>query len=258
MVDAVEDLIRTELGRLAAPVADRTPEWSDVRARVPHVGRVPITALRIALAVAVVVAVAVPAVAFSAGVRPSRLRLAATAVRTGASDCRRSSARRARRASLGVALDHRRRLPLRHLRPAGIDTASKSRRRRGRVFPRTASSGVQLEPVAWQGPNTDGPQRPHRPAPALGQGGSALARRLARHHVARRLLHRSRAVLNDPAFRLLPVSIVAFDKNGHTVSTSRIPSSFLYSHWKREQPKLRVYRRAHGCSTTVVWRCRSR
>ena len=112
MVDAVEDLIRTELGRLAAPVADRTPEWSDVRARVPHVGRVPITALRIALAVAVAVAVVVPAVAFSAGVRSflgfesPRPRL-----RTGASDCRRSSARRPRRTSLGVALDHRRRLP---------------------------------------------------------------------------------------------------------------------------------------------------
>jgi hypothetical protein len=65
-------------------------------------------------------------------------------------------------------------------------------------------------------------------------------------------------VLANPAFRLLPVAIVAFDKNGRQVSTSRIPSSFLYSNWKREQPKLRAYRRAHGCSTTVVWQCRSR
>ena len=70
MVDAVEDLIRTELGRLATPVADRKPEWNDVRARVPHAragcrSRPCVSRWRSLFVVAVVV----PAVAFSSGVR---------------------------------------------------------------------------------------------------------------------------------------------------------------------------------------------
>jgi hypothetical protein len=64
--------------------------------------------------------------------------------------------------------------------------------------------------------------------------------------------------LNDPPFHQLPYDVVAYDIDGRIAARSRIPTSFLYLDWKRVQPQLHQYRVAHGCDTTVVWRCRSR
>jgi hypothetical protein len=66
-------------------------------------------------------------------------------------------------------------------------------------------------------------------------------------------------IADSPPFRLLPFDLVAQDGRGRIVMTQRIPTSFLYSDWKHVQPKLRTYRRAHGCSPSPpLWRCSSR
>jgi hypothetical protein len=64
--------------------------------------------------------------------------------------------------------------------------------------------------------------------------------------------------LNDPPFRLLPYDVVVLDAVGRAIARSRIPTSFLYSDWKRVEPQLHRYRVLHGCSTTVLWQCKSR
>jgi hypothetical protein len=64
--------------------------------------------------------------------------------------------------------------------------------------------------------------------------------------------------LNEPPFRLLPYDVVVLDAAGRAIDRSRIPTSFLYSDWKRVEPQLHRYRVSHGCSTTVLWQCKSR
>ena len=66
------------------------------------------------------------------------------------------------------------------------------------------------------------------------------------------------AEMREPSFRRLPFDVLALDATGRTISASRIPSSFLYAHWKHVQPSLRRYRQAHGCAVTPPWACRSR
>jgi hypothetical protein len=68
----------------------------------------------------------------------------------------------------------------------------------------------------------------------------------------------SAPTLADPPFRQLPYDVVVYNTAGRVVSRSRIPTSFLYSDWKRAQPQLHEYRVAHGCEPIVVWRCKSR
>lgn len=63
----------------------------------------------------------------------------------------------------------------------------------------------------------------------------------------------------NPPFRLLPFDLLATDRHGRVNATERIPTSFLYLDWKHVEPKLRAYRRAHGCNKTPpVWQCLSR
>lgn len=66
-------------------------------------------------------------------------------------------------------------------------------------------------------------------------------------------------VVASPPFRLLPFDLVATNDTGRAVATYRIPTSFLYLDWKHIEPKLRAYRKAHGCSKRPpIWHCRSR
>jgi hypothetical protein len=83
-------------------------------------------------------------------------------------------------------------------------------------------------------------------------GGSLRARYAAGFFVA------GAPMAADPGFASLPFDVVALDGAGRVVERSRIPTSFLYRDWKRVEPRLHRYRIAHGCDTTVVWRCRSR
>jgi hypothetical protein len=261
MVDALEDLIRTELDRLANPVADRAPRWNDVRARVPRAGRLPVTALRIALAVAVAVAVVLPAVAFSSGVRSflgfesprpryDQAHLTAAAPlpdgriahlwvspSSNGGDC------------LFVTFDPPRSTP-HPSRMFGGGGCSGGPQTHAPLFDWSLSRGIGRTPTVLSG-RIDPRLHPTRVVLRWHGGLRDITSRDG-YFIA------AASLLKNPPFRLLPVAIVAFDKNGRTVSTSKIPSSFLYSNWKREQPNLRVYRRAHGCSTTVVWRCKSR
>jgi hypothetical protein len=261
MVDAVEDLIRTELGRLATPVADRTPKWNDVRARVPQAGRFPRAALRAALAVAVVVAVVLPAVAFSSGVRSllgfgsprpryEQARLTAAAPlpdgrvahlwvspSTTGGEC------------LFVTFDPRRSTP-HPSRMFGGGGCSLRPQTHAPLFDWSLSRGIGRTPTVLSG-RIDPRLHPARVVLRWHGGFRDITSR-GGYFIA------ADPVLKNPPFRSLPLDVVAFDKHGRQVSTSRIPSAFLYSNWKRDQPKLRVYRRAHGCSTTVVWRCTSR
>ena len=226
MVDVVEDLIRTELGRLAAPVADRMPEWNDVRARVPDAGRLPVTALRIALAVAVALAAAVPAVAFSAGVR----------------------------AFLGIGSPHPR-YEQAHLTAA----ASLPDGRVAHLWVSPSNTGGECLFVTFDpqgstphpsrmfgggqcsvGPRTHAPLFDWSLSRGIGRTPTVLSGRIdPRLHPTRVLLRwhggfrditsrdgyfiAAAPVLKNPPFRLLPVAIVAFDKNGHEVSTARDP-----------------------------------
>lgn len=66
--------------------------------------------------------------------------------------------------------------------------------------------------------------------------------------------------IRNPEFRRLPYTVVAYNKQGHAVATQRIPTSLLYSDWKRVEGLLRQYRQSHGCSKTParLWNCRSR
>jgi hypothetical protein len=66
-------------------------------------------------------------------------------------------------------------------------------------------------------------------------------------------------VVASPPFRLLPFDLVATNDTGRTVYRHRIPTSFLYFARKHVEPKLRAYRKAHGCSKRPpIWHCRSR
>jgi hypothetical protein len=66
-------------------------------------------------------------------------------------------------------------------------------------------------------------------------------------------------VLADPPFARLPFDVVVFGPGGRVVARQRIPTSFLYLYWKQVEPKLHVYRVAHGCRTHGdIWRCKSR
>jgi hypothetical protein len=260
MVDAVEDLIRGELGRLATPVADRTPDWNNVRACVPD-DRRPITALRIALAVAVAVAVVLPAVAFSSGVRSflgiesprPRFDQAHLAVAAPLPDGRVAhlwvSPSSTGGDCLFVTFDPQRLTP-RPSRMLGGGGCSLRPEPHAHVFDWSLSRGIGRTPTVLSG-RIDPRLHPARVV-LRWHGGFRAGSSRNGYFIA------VDPLLKNPPFRLLPLDIVAFNKKGRTVSTSRIPSSFLYSNWKREEPKLRVYRRAHGCSTTVVWRCRSR
>lgn len=257
MADAVEDLIRIELARLATPVADRTPAWNDVRARVSEASRLRRTALLVAVAVAVVL----PAVAFSSGLRSwlgfespqpryDQAHLAAAAPlpdgrvahlwvspsSTGG-DC------------LFVTFDPHG-SPLHPSRTFGGGGCSVGPQAHAHVFDWSLALGVGRTPAALGGridPRLHSSRvvlRWHGGLRAIGsRGGYFIA---------------VGPPLKNPPFRSLPLEVIAFNRRGRTVSTFRIPSSVLYSNWKREEPKLRAYRRAHGCSTTVVWRCKSR
>jgi hypothetical protein len=65
-------------------------------------------------------------------------------------------------------------------------------------------------------------------------------------------------VLADPPFSRLPFDLVVLGPGGRTVARERIPTSFLYTDWKKVQPQLHLYRVAHGCTTKTNWVCRSR
>jgi hypothetical protein len=64
--------------------------------------------------------------------------------------------------------------------------------------------------------------------------------------------------LNSPPFRRLPYDVVVLDRDGRVSRRSRIPTSFLYVHWKQVQPSLHAYRVAHGCGGKKIWDCKSR
>lgn len=65
-------------------------------------------------------------------------------------------------------------------------------------------------------------------------------------------------VLRNPPFARLPFDVVVLGAGGRVVARRRIPTSFLYDHWKQVQPELHRYRVAHGCRTKTNWVCRSR
>ncbi len=261
MVDAVEDLIHTELARLATHVADRAPEWNDVRARVPHAGRPRVTALRASLAVAVAVAVVLPAVSFSSGVRSwlgfgsprPRYEQAHLTVAAPLADGRVAhlwaSPSNTGGDCLFVTFDPQGSAP-HPSRLFGGGACSVGPQARGHVFDWSLSRAIGRTPTALSG-RIDPRLHPTRVVLRWHGGSRAISSRDG-YFIA------VGAPLENPPFRLLPLAVVAFDRNGRTVSTYRIPSSFLYSNWKRRQPRLRAYRRAHECSTTVVWRCTSR
>jgi hypothetical protein len=68
------------------------------------------------------------------------------------------------------------------------------------------------------------------------------------------------ATIRNPVFRRLPFTVVAYDARGHVIERRRIPTSLLYTDWKRVEPLLHRYRRAHGCSMdpSRLWVCRTR
>jgi hypothetical protein len=84
------------------------------------------------------------------------------------------------------------------------------------------------------------------------------------HGGSQRLVYRNgyfiaeSSALAIPPFRQLPYDVIAYNAFGRIVVKSRIPTSFLYLDWKRVQPRLHRYRVAHGCDTTIIWRCKSR
>jgi hypothetical protein len=68
------------------------------------------------------------------------------------------------------------------------------------------------------------------------------------------------ATIRNPEFHRLPYTVVAYNAQGHAVARQRIPTSFLYTDWKRVEPRLRQYRQEHGCSKTParLWVCKTR
>jgi hypothetical protein len=64
----------------------------------------------------------------------------------------------------------------------------------------------------------------------------------------------------NPPFNRLPYTIVAYDAAGRATTRSRIPTSFLYTDWKKVEPRLRQYRQQHGCSPLParLWVCEKR
>ena len=65
-------------------------------------------------------------------------------------------------------------------------------------------------------------------------------------------------VLADPPFARLPFDLLVLGPSGRAIARERIPTSFLYTYWKKVQPQLHAYRVAHGCTTKTNWVCRSR
>jgi hypothetical protein len=68
------------------------------------------------------------------------------------------------------------------------------------------------------------------------------------------------ATIRNPEFHRLPYTVVAYDAQGHAIAHQRIPTSFLYTDWKRVEPRLHQYRQSHGCSktSTRLWVCKTR
>lgn len=68
----------------------------------------------------------------------------------------------------------------------------------------------------------------------------------------------SAQALSDPPFSRLPFNLVVLDARGKVATRLRIPTSFLYTDWKRVGPHLHTYRLLHGCQPGASWQCRSR
>lgn len=68
------------------------------------------------------------------------------------------------------------------------------------------------------------------------------------------------ATIRNPEFHRLPYTIVAYSTQGRALARRRIPTSFLYTDWKRVEPLLHRYRQKHGCSKdpTRLWDCKTR
>jgi hypothetical protein len=68
------------------------------------------------------------------------------------------------------------------------------------------------------------------------------------------------ATMRNPEFRRLPYTVIAYDAQGRVVARRRIPTSFLYTDWKRVEAPLHRYRQSHGCSHAIarLWVCKTR
>ena len=68
------------------------------------------------------------------------------------------------------------------------------------------------------------------------------------------------ATIRNPAFDRLPYTVIAYNAQGRAALRERIPTSFLFSDWKRVEGRLQQYRQRHGCSKTPtrLWECKTR
>jgi hypothetical protein len=261
MADAVDTLIRTELARIAGAVEDRRPDWDALR---PHIRRgLPggrRRALRVGIAVAAAVAIAVPAVALSSGLRSllglrphpdyAKARLVGAAPLPDGQVARLWASPSSTGGECRFVTDGQPGSRTRPTAMTGGGQCSVAPEKRHPSITWSFSSGPGATPSVLNG-RVDPLLHPARVV-LRWHGGAQPIRAHDGYFIA------AAPTLKDPPFKLLPFDIVVLNAAGRQVAVSRIPTSFLYLNWKRVEPKLSRYRHAHGCSTTVLWRCRSR
>jgi hypothetical protein len=259
----VEPLILDELQRLSPLDKRESGDWEAILARATPDRRARTAAIHAALAFAVIAAVAIPALAFSATVR-SLVGLGQPAPRYNRADLR-----------LKVALPqgYVARLWTAPSTQGGAcmfttydasDAPSRPKKITGGGFcSRPGALAIPNRRIFWSVGTALGGS-----FVLSGVAGPALRvsqMTLRWHGGAQAIPTRdgyflaSVPVVASPPFRLLPFDLVATNNTGRTVATYRIPTSVLYLDRKHIEPKLRAYRKAHGCSEgPAIWHCRSR
>lgn len=259
----VEPLILDELQRLAPLDKRESGDWEAILTRAAPDRRARKTAIQIALAFAVIAAVVIPALAFSATVRSlvglgqpapnydqARLRLE-VALRQGYVARLWTAPSTHGGACMFTTYD----ASPAPSRPKEITGGGFCSRSGARVIP-----GI---PVYWSVGTAPGGSYvlDGVASPALHVSQVTLRWHGGAQAIATRdgYFLASVPIVASPPFRLLPFDLIATNDTGRTVATYRIPTSFLYPPWKHLEPKLRAYRKAHGCSKKPsIWRCRSR
>lgn len=259
----VEALILDELQRLSPLDKRESGDWEAILARATPDRRARKAAIHTALAFAVIAAVVIPALAFSATVR--------SLVGLGHNEPRYDQARL--RLKVALPQGYVARLWTAPSTQGGAcmfttydasDAPSRPTKITGGGFcSRTGARAIPKTRVYWS-------------------VGTALGGSYVLSGVASPALHVSHVTLRwhggaqaiptrdgyflasvpvvaSPPFKLLPFDLVATNNTG-TMVTYRIPTSFLYLDYRKHiEPKLRAYRKAHGCSKRPpIWHCRSR